>query len=67
MLPEVTFSERLIHHPGSEPAVGHDRDWFDRSVQQCMQDSLELTLAFDVVILRFVDDICIYFRPRIST
>ena len=50
--------------------MGNDRDWFELEVcagQRCMQDSLELTLAFDVVILRFVDDICIYFRPRIST
>ena len=53
------------------PAVGNDRDWFEElevcGGQRCMQDSLELTLAFDVVILRFVDDICIYFRARIST
>ena len=50
--------------------MGHDRDWFAElgvCRQQCMPDSLELTLAFDVVILRFVDDICIYFRARIST
>ena len=39
---------------GSEPAVGIDRDWFGElgvCRQRCMQDSLELTLAFDVVIL----------------
>ena len=51
--------------------MGNDRDWFEElevcGGQRCMQDSLELTLAFDVVILRFVDDICIYFRSRIST
>ena len=50
--------------------MGFDRDWFEKrgvQIATCMQDSLELTLAFEIVILKFVDDICIYFRPRFST